>query len=300
MNFSKNKIVVVLLLVGVVLFIVAYSLLTFGKKEASVVEEDWLPLPKMKDPPVQFTSKTAAVHEIKEDRVPAFPQLYEESLFDPLEKSLMENREQDLLDSLYLERTSGYVGQGRWRDRPALADSEETVPTKEEQAAVLAEKQQQHRLFFTTLPFPVDTTAHGKQEILYVQVDGTQTVQQNYRLRMRLTRAAVVGETTLPKNTLLYGFVSFRPQRALLRITHIGEQSVQYTAHDLADGHEGIYIENSVQQEAATEVTGGAINEVNVPGLPSVGGLKQLFRRRNRQAKVTIADHYQLILKPTS
>ena len=299
MNFSKNKIVVVLLLVGVVLFIVAYSLLTFGKKEASVVEEDWLPLPKMKDPPVQFTSKTAAVHEIKEDRVPAFPQLYEESLFDPLEEPLVENREQDLLDSLYLERTNGYAGQGRWRDRPALADSE-AVPIREEQAAVLAEKQQQHRLFFATLPLPVDTTAQGEQETLYVQVDGTQTVQQNYRLRMRLARSAVVGGTTLPKNTLLYGFVSFRPQRALLRITHIGEQSVQYTAHDLADGHEGIYIENSVQQEAATEVTGGAINEVNMPGLPSVGGLKQLFRRRNRQAKVTIADHYQLILKPTS
>lgn len=299
MNFSKNKIVVVLFLVGVILFIVAYSLLTFGKKEAPVVEEDWLPLPKMKDPPVQFTSKTAAVHEVKEDRVPAFPQLYEESLFDPLEEPLAENGEQDLLDSLYLKRRWGYAGQGSWRDRPALSDVE-TGPTKEEQAAVLAEKQQQHRLFFTTLPLPVDTTAQGEQENLYVRVDGTQTVQQNYRLRMRLVRAAVVGGTTLPKNTLLYGFVSFRPQRALLRITHIGEQSVQYTAHDLADGSEGIYIENSVQQEAATEVSGEAINEVNVPGLPSVGGLKQLFRRRNRQVKVTIADHYQLILKPTS
>lgn len=296
MNFSKNKIVVLLLLLGVILFIVAYSLLTFGKKETPVVEEDWLPLPKMKDPPVQFTSKTAAVQQLKEERLPTFPELYEASFFDPQKESLME---QDVLDSLYLERTSRYAGRVDWRERPSLSDSE-AGPTKEEQAAALAEKEQEHRLFFTTLPRPLDTAARQGQEILYVRVDGTQTIRQNYRLRMRLAKPAVVGGVSFPINTLLYGFVSFRPQRALLRITHIGAQSVQYSAHDLADGNEGIYIENSVQQEATQEVTGGAINEVNVPGLPSVGGLKQLFRRRNRQVKITIVDHYQLILKPTS
>lgn len=296
MRLEKNKIVTVLILVGVVLFIVAYTLLTFGKKQPPPVEEQWLPLPKMKDPPPHFTTKTAAVQQLKEEKQIPFPDLYDPHQLHPLQEDLLlEKMDRDFSDSLYIEKELPY----QRRHRPSLVGLEKSLSEKE-RAAALAERQQKHQLFFTAFPQPLDATIKQTQEILHVRVDGTQTIKQNYRLRMRLNTPAIVNDTILPENTVLYGFVSFRPQRALLRITSIGTQNVRYAAYDLADGNEGIYIENSISQEVTQQVTQETMDQVNLPGLPSVRGLKQLFRRKNREVKVTIVDHYQLILKPES
>ena len=71
-----------------------------------------------------------------------------------------------------------------------------------------------------------------------------------------------------------------------------------FNAYDLQDGSEGIYIENSFKADASREVLDDVVQDINVAGLPQVGGIKQVFRRNNRNVKVTIINNDHLILKP--
>jgi hypothetical protein len=96
---------------------------------------------------------------------------------------------------------------------------------------------------------------------------------------------------------LVYGFVSFKANRVFIKITNIDNSPVDLKAFDLLDGNEGIYIKNSIQAEATGEVLDDIVQDINVPGVPQIGGIKQVFRRNNRNVKATIFNQYQLILK---
>lgn len=135
--------------------------------------------------------------------------------------------------------------------------------------------------------------------MIYVVVNGTQTVKKDYRLEMRLTKAALIQGKHVAANTILYGSVSFKPNRTLLHITHIGSIPVALKAYDFQDGNEGIYIVNTYKANASDALVQEAINEINVPAVPQVGVLKKVFRRNNRNVKVTVIDNYKLLLKPT-
>ncbi len=156
----------------------------------------------------------------------------------------------------------------------------------------------EHQLFFASDPMerPLEMSGTTDAQIL-VRVDGTQTVRQHYRLRMRLMEEAVINGTVIPRNTAIYGFVSFKPNRAMIDIQHIDHMPINLRAHDLQDGSEGIYIENSFRAEARKEAVGDAIDDINIGGVPQVRGIKSLFQRDNRQVKVTVMDNYQFILK---
>src|SRR5690606_34918856 len=86
--------------------------------------------------------------------------------------------------------------------------------------------------------------ANTDAEIL-VEVDGSQVVKTNYRLRMRLLKDALINGVKIPKNTSVFGFISFKTNRALIEIENIDHHPVKLKAFDLQDGSEGIYIENS-------------------------------------------------------
>ncbi|MCB0743328.1 MAG: conjugative transposon protein TraM, partial [Ignavibacteriae bacterium] len=120
----------------------------------------------------------------------------------------------------------------------------------------------------------------------------------DYRLQLRLTRNAIINGNEVPKNTLLYGFVSFKPNRTMIEIENINHQPVKLKAFDLQDGAEGIYIENTFRAEATNEVIDDMVDDINVAGVPQVSGVKKIFQRNNRQVKVIILDNYKLILKP--
>lgn len=89
----------------------------------------------------------------------------------------------------------------------------------------------------------------------------------------------------------------FKPNRAVIAIEHIGHKPVKLRAYDLEDGSEGIYIENSFRADARQQLIGDVVDDINVAGVPQVSGIKQLFRRNNRNVKVTVMDGYQLTLK---
>ena len=210
-----------------------------------------------------------------------------------------------MIDSIYSQGNIDYTNSTYRQEQsapltPASSQNDtlsEKIDKKEREAAA-KEMGLEHQLFFASNPKEnLNTLSQNTDGQLYVQVDGTQTIKQHYRLRMRLSRAALIDGKQVPKNTLLYGFVSFKPNRTLLTIEHINGRPVSFEAYDLADGSEGIYIENSFREEVRRQVIGDVVDEIEVPGVPQVSGIKQLFRRSNRQVKVTVLDGYQLLLK---
>ena len=100
------------------------------------------------------------------------------------------------------------------------------------------------------------------------------------------------------KNTLVYGFISFQPNRALIEIENIQHSPTSLKAFDLQDGSEGIYVENNFRAEATNEVMDDIIGDINIPSVPQVGGITKVLKRNNRNVKVTVLNNYQLILKP--
>jgi hypothetical protein len=115
---------------------------------------------------------------------------------------------------------------------------------------------------------------------------------------MQLTKDAIIDGILIPKNTPIYGFVSFKPNRTMINIETINHVPVKLKAFDLQDGSEGIYTENSFQSEARQEVVGDMVDDINIAGVPQVNGIKKIFQRNNRTIKVTVTDNYLLILKP--
>ena len=101
----------------------------------------------------------------------------------------------------------------------------------------------------------------------------------------------------MPKNTPVFGFISFQSNRALIEIENINHHPTKLKAFDLQDGSEGIYVENNFRAEATREVLDDFIGDINIPSVPQVSGLTQVFRRSNRKVKVTVLNNYRLILR---
>ena len=157
----------------------------------------------------------------------------------------------------------------------------------------------EHQLFFAASPKPNDLSIiENTDETIYVVVDGNQVVQANSRLRMRLSKTAQINNITIEKNTPIYGLVSFQPNRTIIKIENINHNPTSLKAFDLQDGSEGIYVENNFRQEVTTEVLDDVISDINIPTVPQVGGITKVFRRSNRNVKVTVLNNYKLILKP--
>jgi len=170
---------------------------------------------------------------------------------------------------------------------------------EEKQLEQLEELGLEHQLFFAANGVNTLSTMKGRtDEIIPVSVDGEQKISTNERLSLRLGKKSWIGGKQYLKNTPIYATVNFAPNRTLLKITHIQEKEVQLNAFDLQDGGEGVYLKNSFQQEATREVLDQTVGSINIPTVPQVSGLKNLFRRNNRNVKVTILDQYQMNLKP--
>ena len=308
MKQQKNKIVFVLVMVCMVLFITVYSLLTFGKDKKTELEPDRIPMPDLEENQKAYGSKMEALDAIKEEREPTAPQIYPDHMVDGkgyFNPDYLEYEKQHIIDSIYRLKT--FNGE-----RNPLQIKEEEPPSSRleissedndvgelEKLASPQELALEHQLFFASNPMENEILiSENTDTFIYVRVDGTQTVRSNCRLEMRLTKEAIINGTSFPKNTPIYGFVGFKPNRTIIEIESINHRPVKLNAFDLQNGSEGIYIKNSFRAEARQEVVGDIMDDINIAGVPQVRGIKHMFRRNNRTVKVTVTDNYQLILKP--
>lgn len=307
MKVEKNKIVFAAVLAVIFIFLIAYSMMIMGDDETETENLNQTLVPELEENQKEYNSKLDAINDLKKVRETNAPSIYDEKLIDSTgvyNPDLPQLEKQRVVDSIYKanrieyseRRTRTSSRRKRVENVKPQIDSTEILREQKVQAKELG---LEHQLFFAASPKPNDISIIGNtDETIYVVVDGDQVVKANSRLRMRLTKAAMINNKQMPKNTLVFGFISFQPNRALIEIENIKHHPTKLKAFDLQDGSEGIYVENNFRAEVTTEVLDDVIGDINIPSVPEVGGITKILKRKNRSVKVTVLNNYKLILKP--
>ncbi len=264
-------------------------------------------IPALVEDQKEYDSKLDAINDLKEVRETNAPSIYDEKLIDSdgfYDTDLPEREKERIVDSIYSTEKikyskKSYQNIGVKKAVTKVVKVVDSAAIETEQKIAIKEMGLEHQLFFASDPKESDiSVVHITNAVIYAIVDGDQVVKANSRLRMRLTTAANINKQHIPKNTPVYGFISFQPNRALITIENIQNHSTSLKAFDLQDGSEGIYVENNFRAEITSEVLDDIIGDVNIPSVPQVGGITKILKRNNRNVKVTVLNNYKLILKP--
>jgi len=307
MKVEKNKIVFAAVLVVIFIFLISYSMMVMGDDKSENENLEQTLIPDLDENQKEYDSKLDAINDLKEVRENNAPSIYDEKLIDSLgfyDPDLPEREKERIVDSIYdagkiQYSEKKYRNLGQKKVAQKNTQQIDSAEIKREQKIEAKELGLEHQLFFAASPKPNEISIIGNTDAtIYVVVDGDQVVKANTRLRMRLTKSATINGKLMPKNTPVFGFISFQPNRALIEIENIRHHPTKLKAFDLLDGSEGIYVQNNFRAEATTEVLDDVIGDINIPTVPQVGGITQVFRRRNRSVKVTVLNNYKLILKP--
>lgn len=307
MKIEKNKIVFIAVLAIVFIFLISYSVMVMGDDDNENDNLEQTLIPDLEENQKEYDSKLDALNDLKEVRENNAPSIYDEKLIDSMgyyDPDLPEREKKRIVDSIYdagkiqysEERYANFGQKKVEKKQPVEIDSTEILRELKIQAKELG---LEHQLFFAAAPKPNELAIiENTDATIYVVVDGDQVVKANTRLRMRLTKAATINGKLMQKNTPIFGFISFQPNRALISIENIKHHPTKLKAFDLQDGSEGIYVENNFRAEATSEVLDDVIGDINIPTVPQVGGITKVLRRSNRNVKVTVLNNYKLILKP--
>ncbi|MCK0135327.1 conjugative transposon protein TraM [Arenibacter sp. S6351L] len=305
MKIEKNKIVFGSVVLIIVLFIVGYSFMVMSNGDNADAQLEHTEVPELEQQQQEYSTKLEALDNIQEVRMKNAPSVYDEKFLDSAgvyDPNFMDKEKQRIVDSIYSYGRIDYT-QSSYRkidppsERPIEATVLDTIELEGQEPISSKELALEHQLFFASDPRPIPISYAPDIEDILVEVDGNQVVKSNSRLQLRLLQEVKLGPKTIPRNTLIYGMVSFQPNRTLIQIDNIDHIPVKLKAFDLQDGLEGIYVENSFRGEVTNEVVDDVLDDINITGVPQVSGIKKVFRRNNRSTKVTVTNNYQLILK---
>lgn len=307
MKIEKNKIVFAAVLAVIFLFLISYSIMIMGGDQSGNENLKETSVPALEEDQKEYDSKLDAINDLKEVRETNAPSIYDEKLIDSLgfyDADLPEKEKERIVDSIYPAgkirySEKNYRNIGVKKTVTKVAKTVDSAAIKAEQKIDAKEMGLEHQLFFASDPKESAVSVSGTTDAaIYAVVDGDQVVKANSRLRMRLTKAATINRKQIPKNTPIYGFISFGPNRVLIEIENIKNQPTKLKAFDLQDGSEGVYVENNFRAQVSTEVIGDMVDDINIAGVPQISGFKKIFQRNNRNVKVTVLNNYKLILKP--
>ena len=310
MKIEKNKIVFTSVLACILLFLIGYSMLIMEEGEAPVIDNNQIPVPELEDGQKEYESRLEALEDLKEKRQITAPSIYPDHMVDEkgyFNPDYMEYEKHRIIDSIYNQGQMRY-SEKTHKNLGTKPDSVKLPGSKMNNKADIIRKKEsevqakaralEHQLFFASRPVENDGSDLKQTDAaIYARVDGSQTVKKDYRLQMRLLQDVRINNAIVPKNTPIYGFVSFKSNRAIIAIKNIDHSPVKLKAYDFQDGSEGIYIENSFRAEVTKEVVGDIVDDINITGVPQIKGIKQVFQKNNRKVKVTIANNYKLLLK---
>tara|TARA_R110002020_G_scaffold29940_2_gene94471 strand:+ start:1359 stop:2288 length:930 start_codon:yes stop_codon:yes gene_type:complete len=307
MKVEKNKIVFAAVLAVIFIFLISYSVMVMGDDESNNESLEQTLIPDLEENQKEYDSKLDAINDLKEVRENNAPSIYDEKLIDSLgfyDPDLPDKEKERIVDSIYavgrIKYTdNSYENLGTRKATLKTVQKIDSCDIRNELKIKSKELGLEHQLFFAAAPKPNEFSLFGNtDENIYVVVDGDQVVMADTRLKMRLTKAATINNKKMPKNTTVFGFISFQPNRALIEIENIQHHPTKLKAFDMEDGSEGIYVQNNFRAEVTNEVLHDAISDINIQGVPQVGGITKVFKRNNRRVKVTVLNNYKLILKP--
>jgi len=307
MKIEKNKIVFASVIGIIFLFLISYCFMIVDNDKSNSVNLEQTQIPELKESPKEYKSKLDAINDIIEVRQHDAPSMYSEKLIDSLgfyDPNLPESEKERIVDSIYLVGKIKYSNVSsqspkRERSKPIKDPEIEDFEKKEQLRIKGKDLGLEHQLFFASDPKIGEMSkVQATDLVLYAVVDGDQVVQSNSRLQMRLISDFVINNIHIAKNTPVYGFINFKPNRVLIRIENIEHHPIELNAFDLQDGGEGIYVINGLRAQVTKEIVGDMVDEINIAGIPQVSGVKKLFQRDYRNEKVTIVNNYKILLKP--
>lgn len=145
-------------------------------------------------------------------------------------------------------------------------------------------------------------------------VSGDQTITNGQSVRLRLTEPMWVGNSLVPKNTVVTGEGRLQGERLEIVITSVESQGsvyeVELQVYD-SDGQEGINIPNSMEMEALQEIganmgstVGSSVNIstnagaqiVSDVGRGILNGVSQYLTKKTREVKVKLKAGYRVML----
>ena len=305
MKIEKKKIVFGSILLGVIIFIVAYSIYVFGNDPTAPIELKRPVVPKLKEEKKEYKSRTEAVDNLKENRPRILPGLYDKNKIEPQEDNgpeFQQKEKERLMDSVLNSGESyrEHVGnQKRSMDslRPPRGYPNPVPDNIPEEVDLLAEKSRHQEFFLYNPDLFKSSPSEGENQEIMAEVSGDQVVKNKDRLELKLLEDLTLGRKNFPRNTRFYATVNLQPNRLVLKIDGIDEERTPLEVFDVQDGKAGIYIENSLVGGVTTKVIDDIVEGIDVPGVPQVKGISTIFKKDNNKIKVTVLDHYKLILK---
>ena len=307
MKIEKNKIVFAAVLAVIVLFLVCYGI-SLSMEDESEEQLTQTEIPILEQEQLEYESKIDALNDLKKVNPQTAPSIYDENLLDSLgyyNPQYAEQEKQRVVDSIYRANQKLYNTQEsktsiKTSNQKAIPAEQSPEVQQQERQVIHQELGLEHQLFFaaaTSTSLKATAMDPENEDVVQVVVDGDQVVKANTRIQLRLVEAITIQGTRIPKNTKVFGTISFQPNRALIKIEQINHHPVVLEAFDLHDGLEGIYVENNFRAQATREVMDDVLQDINIPSLPQVSGISQLLRRDNRNVKVTVLNNYRMLLK---
>ncbi len=306
MKLDKKKIVFGIVIGLVIVFMVVYSMLFLTEEDDSGAQLNQPLVPQLEEAQKEYSSKLEAINDLKEVRETNVPSIYDEKfmdstgLFDP---DLIDKEKAQIVDSIYRHGRIDYT-EGTYRkptqDNEVKTNAPKKRPkrviepkVKEDSPLTIQEMALEQQLFFAS--DPLSEVADGV--VIPAIVERTQTIRANDRLEFRILKEVTINGTTIPKNSTVFGIVAFQPNRVVLDIENIDHVPIELKAYDYRDGLEGLYIRNTFRAEASKEMVDDAIDDINMPGVPQIKELKNIFKRSNRKVKATVNKNYKILLK---
>ena len=304
---ADNKKIAFGIVIGIVLiFIVGYSILLFGNNDDTKKELSQPLVPELETEQKEYTKKLEALDALKEVRQTNAPSIYDEKLLDSsgvYDPDLLDKKKMRIIDSIYRYGRINYTDSDGYRGYRKKVQDSKISKTKEKPTSeipvlpdtpTIKEMALEQQLFFVSNPKSKEI--EPEKLVINVVVEGKHIVKANDRIELRVLNDFSIHGIFIARNTILYGIVSFKPNRVLLKIENINHHPFKLKAYDVKDGLEGIYIKNSFRAQASREIINDAVEDITLPGVPQIKGLKKVFRRTNRNVKVTIHTNYKLIL----
>ncbi|MEQ5789740.1 conjugative transposon protein TraM [Muricauda sp. NFXS6] len=308
MKLDKKKIVFGIVILLVLVFMVVYAMLflTDGGDAGALLDQPLVPA--LETAQKEYASKLEALDDLKEVKTTNAPSIYDEKYLDTtgvFDPDLIDAEKAKMVDSIYrlgrIDYTQGSYRKSLVENKGKVHVSnkkkaQENIPEpKEGTKRTLPEMAMDHQLFFASAPRSDVEDWNGL--VVPAVVHRTQTVRANDRLDFRLLEKVVIDGKVVSEGTILFGIVGFRPNRMVLDIGNIDHIPLKVKAYDYRDGREGLYIQNTFRAELSSELMEDVVEDINVPGVPQVKGLKNIFKRSNRQVRATVNKNYKILLK---
>ena len=223
--------------------------------------------------------------------------------------------ELELMERSY-QLAAKYMGTGNGVDYPPRTDTEEkgkrdVLPVAQVKRNVVSSLGASSDRAFTT---SVGVKAISQKNTIAAVIAGDQSVISGQSVKLRLTEPMWVGNSLIPRNTLIVGQARLQGERLEVEISSIEANGSVYEV-DLqvfdSDGQEGVNIPNSMESDAIHEIganmgstMGSSINLTTNTGAQIasdvgrglINGISQYLNKKLRTVKVHLKSGYKVML----